>query len=100
MAGQGADLRGKSARAKAVRLSNCFTFQQTDLQANPALLRQRSLQTRTVGYSTISEALTETGPGHHEGNSGVSVKSTIQPVLRTIRALVRNFWLLLFPRQK
>src|SRR5690625_3917072 len=65
-----------------------------------ALSRQRSLQTRTVGYSTGSDAFTETGPGHHEGNSGVSVKSTIQPVLRTIRGLVRNFWLLLFPRQK
>src|SRR5690625_1457721 len=39
-----------------------------------ALSRQRSLQIRTVGYSTISEALTQTGPGHHEGNSGVSVK--------------------------
>src|SRR5690625_5930617 len=39
-----------------------------------ALSRQRSLQIRTVGYSAISEAFTETGPGHHEGNSGVSVK--------------------------
>src|SRR5690625_6349990 len=28
----------------------------------------------TVGYSTVSEALTQTGPDHHEGNSGVSVK--------------------------
>src|SRR5699024_11434833 len=26
------------------------------------------------GLLTISEALTETRPGHHEGNSGVSVK--------------------------
>src|SRR5690625_4631320 len=28
----------------------------------------------TVGYSAISEAFTQTGPGHHEGTSGVSVK--------------------------
>src|SRR5690625_3443715 len=28
----------------------------------------------TVGYSTVSEALTQTGPNQHEGNSSVSVK--------------------------
>jgi len=39
-----------------------------------ALSRQQSLQTRTVGYSAVSEVITQTGPGHHEGNSGVSVK--------------------------
>src|SRR5690625_6540101 len=27
-----------------------------------------------VGYSVISEAFTETGPSHHEGTCGVSVK--------------------------
>src|SRR5690625_5022204 len=32
------------------------------------------LRPSTVGYSAVSEALTQTGPSPHEGNSGVSVK--------------------------
>src|SRR5690625_4055207 len=59
------------------KLCGCLTvslFNRRICKQIRALLRQRSLQIRTVGYSTISEALTQTGPGHHEGNSGVSVK--------------------------
>ena len=48
----------------------------------------------------VSEVFTQTGPSHHEGNGGVSVKPHSLSVLRPGRALVRNFWLLLFPRQK
>src|SRR5690625_5993762 len=54
------------------KLCGCLTvslFNRRICKQIRALLRQRSLQTRTVGYSTISEALTETGPGHHEGRS-------------------------------
>src|SRR5690625_1112028 len=38
MSGQGADLRGKSARTKAVRLYSSFTFQRAGLLANPGLV--------------------------------------------------------------
>src|SRR5690625_8024933 len=38
MAGQVADLRGKSARTKAVRLYSSFTFQRAGLLANPGLV--------------------------------------------------------------
>ena len=65
-----------------------------------AVSRQRNRKSLIVGYSRLSEVFTQTGPGHHEGNSGVSVKPHCQSVLRPSRALVRNFWLLLFPRQK
>src|SRR5690625_4518208 len=64
-----------------------------------ALSRQRSLQIRTVGYSTISEALTETGPSCHEGRNSVSVKPPLPVSPAAQPRLCRNFWLLLFPRQ-
>src|SRR5699024_2675581 len=38
------------------------------------ITRQRSHKSLIVGYSTVSEAITQTGPDHHEGNGGVSVK--------------------------
>src|SRR5690625_7982678 len=47
MSGQGADLRGKSARTKAVRLYSSFTFQRAGLLANPGLV-ERS-EERRVG---------------------------------------------------
>src|SRR5690625_5592124 len=58
-----------------------------------ALSRQRSRKSSTVGYSTVSEALTETGPGHHEGNSGVSVKPPLLVSPAAQPRLCRNFWL-------
>jgi len=74
MAGQGADLRGKSVDGKLSR----YAAEQTSIwricKQIRALSRQQSLQIRTVGYSAGSEARTQTGPGYHEGNSGVSVK--------------------------
>src|SRR5690625_7130583 len=56
-----------------------------------ALSSQRSRKSSTVGYSTVCEAFTETGPNHHEGNSGVSVKTAIQLVLRRNRVFEGNF---------
>jgi len=62
------------------------------------VIEDRKFQLWVVPH--LSEVITQTGPSHHKGTSGVSVKPAIQPVLRPSRVPVRNFWLLLFPRQK
>src|SRR5690625_2283084 len=59
------------------RLCGCLTvslFNGRVCLQTRALSRQQSRKPSTVGYSVISEAFTQTGPGHHESNSGVSVK--------------------------
>ena len=76
------------------RLCGCLTvslFNRRICKQIRALSRQRSHKSLIVGYSTVTKALTQTGPGHYEGNSGVSVKPTIQPVLQTIRVLLKEF---------
>src|SRR5699024_10618203 len=65
---------GKSAGTKAVRLYSSFTFQWAGLLANLGLVASAKPQIFNCGLLGPSEVFTETGPGHHEGNSGVSVK--------------------------
>src|SRR5699024_3211226 len=49
MTGQGADLRGKSAGTKAVRLYSSFTFQRAGLLANPGFVESAKPQTFNCG---------------------------------------------------
>src|SRR5690625_2754250 len=39
-----------------------------------AVSRQRNRKSLIAGCSTVTKALIQTGPGHHEGTSGVFVK--------------------------
>src|SRR5690625_6554730 len=74
------------------RLCGCLTvslFNRRICKKIRALSRQRSHKSLIVGYSTVTKALTQTGPGHYEGNSGVSVKPHCQSVLRPSRVPCR-----------
>src|SRR5690625_2554660 len=101
MTGQGADLRGKSAKTKAGRLFNGFTFQRAGLLANPGFVASAKPYTLNCG-------LLRTFPKPSPKRDRVITKATaVSPLsphcrsfLRPNRVPVRNFWLLLFPRQK
>src|SRR5690625_5613300 len=101
MTRQGADLRGKSAGTKAGRLLNGFTFQRAGLLANPGFVQSSKIVSFNCG-------LLRTFPKPSLKRDRIITKAeTVSPlsphclsVLRPSPALVRNFWLLLFPRQK
>src|SRR5690625_2069812 len=95
----------------AARLSGIFGyFCFPDKSGSPISLRSKRGETAFSGFCAakpclsirtkfanlqlwvaphLSEVFTQTGPGHHEGNSGVSVKPRCQSFLRTIRELCR-----------
>src|SRR5690625_2074738 len=92
MTRQGADLRGKSAGTKAGRLLNGFTFQRAGLLANPGFVQSSKIVSFNCG-------LLRTFPKPSLKRDRIITKATTvsplsprcQPVLRTIRALLKEF---------
>src|SRR5690625_5726911 len=76
MAGQVADLRGKSARTKAVRLYSSFTFQRAGLLANPGLVELAQPQIFDCG-------LLDGYQSPHPNGTGPSKATAVSPLSPT-----------------
>src|SRR5690625_3397926 len=101
MTSQCAALLGKSAGTKAGRLLNGFTFQRAGLLAIPGFVQSSKIVSFNCGLHHTSP---KSPPKRDRAITKAETVSPLSPhclsVLRPSRALVRNFWLLLFPRQK